>query len=161
MQHALATSSQPHPQSGPQTMNVLVCNIGTHYFGAIIDHIQDVIRRSPTTPVPLTSPNIVGLLNLRGHIVTEIDVAKTLGIADESDENLDGYSVVINKDHEMYSLVFDGVGDVIDIPVSQIENLPFTIDKTWSALSHGVYRLNDKLLVILDFDLLINKLTTE
>lgn len=73
----------------------------------------------------------------------------------------DGYSIVINKGNEMYSLVFEDVGDVIDIPLSNIEKLPDTIQKKWISVSKGVYRMGEKLIVLLDFNLLIDHLTPD
>ena len=155
--HALQSQPAEEPDS-----KVLIVNIGDHYFGALIDNIEDVIPRSPTTPVPLAPANIVGLLNLRGHIVTEIDVARTLDIeAEVSMDKAQGYSIVVNKDAEMYSLVFDGVGDVVDIPAQKIEKLPDTIHKSWCRVSRGVYRYGEKLIVLLDFDLLIDHLSPQ
>jgi purine-binding chemotaxis protein CheW len=146
-------------KDGQEQTKILVSNIGEHYFGIAIDSIQDVIKCSPTTPVPLAPDNIVGLLNLRGHIVTEIDIAKTLDIdVVDRKQIIDCFSIVINKNNEMYSLVFDDIGDVIDINVSEIEPLPFTIDKKWVSLSKGVYRLPTMLVVLLDFNLLIDNI---
>ena len=143
-----------------ETYKALIVNIGGHYFGAIIDKIQDIIQRNPVTPVPLAPDNIIGLMNLRGHVVTEIDVAKTLGIDHEINlEDQKGYSIVINRNGEMYSLVFEGVGDVIDIPFDKVEKLPDTINKDWFEISKGVYRMGKHLVILLDFDLLINHLT--
>lgn len=145
-----------------EEIKLLIVNIGPYYFGAPIDRIQDVIQRNPTTPVPLAPENIIGLLNLRGHIVTEIDVARTLGIQARSlhDSN-HGYSIVINFDGEMYSLVFEGIGDVIDIPTDQIEKIPDTVERSWLELTNGVIRMGAQLVILLDFDRLIRHLTPE
>lgn len=143
-------------------LKALIVNIGHHYFGAIIDNIQDVIQRNPTTPVPLAPDNIIGLLNLRGHIVTEIDVARTLGIGDIGQDTMkNGYAIVISKENEMYSLVFEDVGDVIDIPAAQIEKLPETIERKWFSVSRGVYRMGKRLVVLLDFNMMIDHLTAD
>jgi purine-binding chemotaxis protein CheW len=139
---------------------ILITNIGDHYFGAAIDEIHDVIQRQRTTQVPLTRPNIIGLLNLRGHIVTEIDMAKTLEIDVDLDNQKQGeYSIVISYENELYSLAFDGIGDVINIQNTAIEHLPETINRRWHSMSKGVYRLPDKLLVILDLKTIIGELT--
>lgn len=144
------------------SIKVLIVNIGHRYFGAIIDNVQDVIQRNQTTKVPLTPSHIVGLLNLRGHIVTEIDVANTLEIDHECKIPDDkGYSIVVSSGDEMYSMVFEGVGDVIDIPTAEIERLPDTVSKKWASVSRGVYRMKEKLIVLLDFGLLIGHLTPE
>lgn len=145
-------------------VKALIVSIGDHYFGAIIDNIEDVIQRQPTTPVPLAPDHIIGLLNLRGHIVTEIDVAKTLEIERSSFDgaaNDAGYSMVVNHKGEMYSLVFDDVGDVVDIAKDNIESLPNTINKKWFLVSPGVYRMGGRLVVLLDFDLLIDHITPQ
>ncbi len=141
-------------------VRTLIVNIGDHYFGAPISEIHDVIQRQPTTAVPLAQPNIIGLLNLRGHIVTEIDMAKTLEIdvSDHGDKTGE-YSVVINSNNELYSLVFDGIGDVVDIQDTSIERLPETINRRWFSMARGVYRMPDKLLVVLDLSALINHIT--
>lgn len=137
----------------------LVVNIGTHYFAAPIDHIQDVILRSPTTPVPLASRHVVGLLNLRGHVVTEMNVAYTLGVEEECPvADGEGFSIVINRGNEMFSMVFEGVGDVIDIPYQSLEPLPDTVNREWVGLSRGVHRTEGKLLVVLDFDCFLESL---
>ena len=143
-----------------QSVKVLILNIGQRYFGAFIDNVQDVIKRSETTAVPLTPSHIVGLLNLRGHIVTEIDVADTLELKDEwGSAESEGYAIVVNSGEEMYSMVFEGIGDVIDIPQSEIEKLPDTVSKKWGSVSRGVYRMEEKLVVLLDFSLLLEDLT--
>ena len=85
----------------------LVLNIGEHHFAANVANIEDVIKSRKTTPVPLSKPNITGLLNLRGHIVTEIDVAMTLDIQRPPPAD-GGLAVVIMLDDEFYSLTFDG-----------------------------------------------------
>lgn len=135
----------------------LVVHIGKHYFAAPIDHIQDVILRNPTTRVPLASRHVVGLLNLRGHVVTEMNVAYTLGLDEECPiADSEGFSIVINNGSEMFSMVFQGVGDVIDIPTGEIEQLPDTINSDWLKVAHGVYRTPERLLVILDFGRLLD-----
>jgi purine-binding chemotaxis protein CheW len=136
----------------------LVFNIDTHYFAANVLQIDDVIRSKKTTNVPLSKKNITGLSNLRGHIVTEIDVAKTLNIQ-RSKKPEASYSVVTHIDHEFYSLAFDGIGDVIEIPAEGIDPLPETVQKKWHFVSHGVFQDRNYLIVLLDFPLFIKMIT--
>ena len=141
-------------------VRTLIVNIGNHYFGAPIADIHDVIQRQATTAVPHAQHNIIGLLNLRGHIVTEIDMAKTLEISLDNQSAKPGeYSVVINHQGELYSLVFDGIGDVIDIPANALERLPETVNRRWFSMAKGVHRLPDKLLVVLDLTALVSQIT--
>lgn len=160
MDKILDHANTQNSSSQEKTYKILMLNIGNHIFGAIIDTIEDVIKRSPTTPIPLAPDHIIGLLNLRGYIVTEINIAKTLDIADDAQTTeKDGYSVVINHNNEMYSLVFDGIGDVIEVPKSSIEKLPDTVNPKWFTLSKGVYRSASQLVIILDFASVVDYLT--
>ena len=93
----------------------LILNIGAHSFAVPVMNIQDVIKSINKTPVPLSKANINGLLNLRGHIVTEIDVAKTLGIEGRKHDSKNDFAVVVDIKDEFYSFAFDGIGDVIEI----------------------------------------------
>ena len=132
----------------------LVFNIASHYFAANVLQIDDVIRSKKTTTVPLSRKNITGLSNLRGHIVTEINVEKTLNI--KRMNNCDGsYSVVTHIEQEFYSLTFDGIDDVINIPNNKIDPLPETVQKKWHFVSHGVFQDKNNLIVLLDFPLFI------
>ncbi|MDP7143039.1 MAG: chemotaxis protein CheW [Alphaproteobacteria bacterium] len=134
----------------------LILNIDAHYFAVSVKNIQDVIRENKKTPVPLSKDNINGVLNLRGHIVTEIDVAQSLGLSKATDRGAgDGFAVVVNVDGEAYSFRFGGVGDVIEIETDQIDPLPETLQKSWHRVAVGVYRMPEHLVVLLDLDMLI------
>jgi len=131
----------------------LILNIGEHYFAADVHHIEDVIRCRKTTPVPLSKKNITGVLNLRGHIVTEIDVAITLDI---KSDNTQKYIIVICVESEFYSLSFDGIGDVINIEENDILPVPETVEKKWHHVAKGIYRDPNNLFVLLDLSLFID-----
>lgn len=150
---------------GDSTMQFLKVYLGKHAFGIDILTIEDVIKRMPKTPIPLAQPCILGLLNLRGHVVTEIDVAQVLDVEPvhkggeaESAE----YALIINHHNERYSMVFDKVGEVAFAQKSQIEPLPETIDGDWHQFATGVYRMEEGLIVLLDLhsmmDLIINRI---
>ena len=137
------------------TDQFLILNIGPHNFAVNVYNIQDVIRQRATTPVPLSKDNINGLMNLRGHIVTEINVAHSMKII-EHEVQKDGFAVVTMIEDEFYSLLFGGIGDVIEIKPEQIDPLPETIQKSWHQVSAGVHQLSDRLLVILDLKTLVD-----
>lgn len=144
------------------TKKFLIAQISDLYFGISISNIRDVLKQNETTPVPRSNNNIIGLLNLRGHIVTEINVAKILEVENVSSKgNKDKYSVVITKDHEMYSMVFDKIGDIVDIEGNTIEKLPETINKNWLSVAEGVVRMDEDLVVILNLESMINHITPD
>jgi purine-binding chemotaxis protein CheW len=141
------------------TLPILILSIGNQFYGACIHDISDVIRRQKSTKVPLSGTHIAGLLNLRGYIVTELNMLEILGIDRASvTKPKREYSLVVNNDDELYSLVFDNIGDVIDIPLSKIEKLPETMTDKWSALSKGVIGLPHNLVIILDLKAIVKSL---
>lgn len=127
----------------------LTINIDGQMFGIPILQVQDVLGEVKVTRIPLAPPQVMGSLNLRGRIVTAIDVRKCLGL-NPLEENKKRMSVVVIHDDELYSLIIDNVGDVLTLQDNEFEQNPATLDITWKSISLGVYRLEQKILVILD-----------
>jgi purine-binding chemotaxis protein CheW len=127
----------------------LTIKINGQMFGIPILQVQDVLGEIFVTRIPLAPPQILGSLNLRGRIVTAIDVRKCLGLEPlaETDKRM---SVVVMYDDELYSLIIDNVGDVLTLQDKDFEQNPATLDIIWKSVSLGVYRLDGQILVILD-----------
>ena len=122
--------------------------IAGQLFGVPVLRVQDIINPQRITPVPLAPPEIAGSLNLRGRIVTAIDVRKRLGLPAREDKNC--MSIVVENGHDLYSLMVDSVGEVLDVDENSFERNPPTLDQRFRDYSQGIYRLDGKLLVILD-----------
>lgn len=118
-------------------------------FGVSVLQVNDVLRSQKTTRTPLAPPTIAGIMNLRGRIVTVIDVRRCLNQSPAS-EGSGGMSVVVEQNGELFSLIIDAVGDVLTLDEDNIEPIPPTLDAAWSAVAAGVYKLPDQLLVTLD-----------
>lgn len=127
----------------------LTIDINGQMFGIPILQVQDVLGEIKVTRIPLAPPQVSGSLNLRGRIVTAIDVRKCLGLAplEDADKRM---SVVVIHDDELYSLIIDKVGDVLTLQEKEFEQNPATLDITWKSISLGVYRLSGEILIILD-----------
>ncbi len=124
-------------------------------FGIPVLQIQDVLSSYQITPIPLAPPEITGSLNLRGRVVTAIDVRVRLGLPPRP-EDAKSMSIVAENEGELYSLMVDSVGEVMALPQSAYErNLP-TLDAKFRAFSDGIYRLDDQLLVVLDINRLLD-----
>jgi len=128
--------------------------IGGQLFGIPALRVRDVLRRQPLTRVPLARPEIAGAINLRGHIVTAIDVRARLG-APRREAHEPVMCVVVESGIESFCLLVDSVGDVISTKASEIEPNPGSLQSSWAHLARGVYRDNDRLLLILDVDQLL------
>jgi purine-binding chemotaxis protein CheW len=124
-------------------------------FGLPIDRVHDVFIASSLTDVPLAPREIVGLLNLRGRVVTAMCMRRRLGLPDRKE---DGRNMAVGLEHkgESYGLLVDQVGEVMKLGADTHEPNPVHMDKRWVKLSRGVHRLDDKLLVILDVDAVLS-----
>jgi purine-binding chemotaxis protein CheW len=125
--------------------------IGGQLFGLPIERVHDVFVPESITRVPLSRPEIAGVLNLRGRIVTAIDMRRRLHLPPRQDGGT-AMAVGIESKGESYGLLIDNVGEVLDLPTAGREANPVNLDARWAAISGGVHRLNGQLMVILDVD---------
>lgn len=123
--------------------------VDTLYLGIDVHSVQEVMRTLKMTPVPLASSSVVGLINLRGQIVTAIDLRRRLGLPPRPDDQ-EPMNVVIRTDDGAVSLVVDEIGDVIEVSNDAFERIPDTMQGERRALIRGVYKLSHQLLLILD-----------
>ena len=121
------------------------------FFGVEVLRVQEVIRFQEMTPVPLASNVVSGLINLRGQIVTAIDLRRRLALADRDSSELP-MNVVIRTDDGAVSLLVDQIGDVLEVDADSYERPPETLNGVARQLVLGVYKLKDQLLLILDTD---------
>ena len=131
------------------THDFVTAMIGDQLFGIPVLEVQDVLKLDRLTRVPLAPREVAGSLNLRGRIVTAIDLRLRLGLeACAPDQNR--MSVVIDHQGELYSLIVDHVGEVLSVPAPLYEKNPPMLDPLWRAVSKGIYRLEAQLMIILD-----------
>ncbi len=135
----------------------LIIVIAGQRFGIPVLQVQDVLREQTVTKIPLSPPEVSGSLNLRGRIVTAINVRCRLNLPDIEDD-AETMSVVIEHESELFSLIIDSVGDVLGIDSDLIEKSPSTLDSTWRDISTGIYQLENELLVIMDVSKLLNNI---
>lgn len=133
----------------------LSITINDQIFGIPILQVQDVLGEQKITRIPLAPPAIAGSLNLRGRIVTAIDVRKCLGL-EASANTSRGMSVVVENKGELYSLMIDTIGDVLSLRLKDFEQNPPTLDPLWRDISQGIFRLKSDLLVVLDVPKLLD-----
>lgn len=120
--------------------------------------MQDVLGEQKVTRVPLAPRAIAGSLNLRGRIVTAIDVRACLNMPPMEKTGGQAMSVVVENNGELYSLMIDKVGDVLSLSSRDFEKNPPTLDPQWRGVCQGIYRLKEKLLVVLDVPRLLEGL---
>ena len=128
--------------------------LGTDYYGIDVLHVQEVIRYQEMTRVPLAPPVVRGLINLRGQIVTAIDLRRRLGLPDRPAGQLP-VNVVVQTSDGAVSLLVDEIGDVLMVPEAAFERPPETLRGPTRGLIRGAYKLADRILLALDLDLVL------
>src|SRR4051794_41759023 len=134
---------------GDQVTEYVTAMIGGQLFGLPISRVQDVFMPDRITRVPLSVPEIAGVLNLRGRIVTAIDMRRRLGLPPRTDDK-PAMAVGIESKGESYGLLIDTVGEVMKLGEDTRESNPVNLDSRLSRVSGGVHRLEGQLMVILD-----------
>jgi purine-binding chemotaxis protein CheW len=124
-------------------------------FGLPIERVQDVFKPTRMTRVPLAGPEIAGILNLRGRIVTAVELRIRLGLG-ARDSGHGPMAIGIESRGESFGLLVDAVGEVLKLAESECEANPVNLDRNLARVSAGIYRLDGELLIVLDIDRVLN-----
>ncbi len=137
--------------SAETEIEYVTATVGGQLFGLPISRVLDVFAVERMTRVPLAPPEIAGVLNLRGRVITAIDMRKRLSV---SEEKSGGKIMAIGIEHrgEHYGLIVDAIGEVLKLPAAGREPNPMNLDPCWAAMADGIQKLEDRLLVILNVD---------
>lgn len=125
-------------------------HLGNYYFGIDVAKVQEVLRYQEMTSVPLASNVVRGLINLRGEIVTAIDLRERLELSPRSGDELPMNVVVRDDDGGAVAFLVDDIGDVLEIDPQSFEPPPATLKGVARELVQGVCKLEDRLLLILN-----------
>jgi purine-binding chemotaxis protein CheW len=141
--------------SDVETREYVTLTIAGQWFGIPVLTVQDVLGPRDVARIPLADPVIAGSINLRGRIVTVIDMRKRLGLKPRPADK-PGMNVVVEHGGNLYSLLIDAVGEVMEVPEDTFEKNPATIDPLWREFSEGIYRLKNQLLIVLNVEKLFD-----
>ncbi len=125
------------------------------FFGVEVEQVQEVLRYQEMTRVPLAPPVVRGLINLRGQIVTAIDLRRRLELGEAAADRLP-MNVVVRTDDSRVSLLVDEIGDVLEVEDSTFERPPATLNPTARGLIRGIHKLNNRLMHVLDTQNVVN-----
>jgi purine-binding chemotaxis protein CheW len=129
----------------------LTLTVADTLCGVPVLSVRDVLTAQAITRIPLAPAEVAGSLNLRGRIVTAIDLRRRLGLPPRAGDAA-GMSVVVERDGELYSLLVDEVGDVVPLPRTGRAAKPPTLDPLWREVAADVHRLEDRLVILLDVE---------
>lgn len=157
----------PGDDTGPglsafeDSLDYVTVTVGGQLLGLPIARVQDVFITTRITPVPLAPREIIGLINLRGRVVTAVCMRRRMGHADvqaapAGAEERELTAVGIDQGGEAFALIVDSVGEVMRLSRTTFEPVPIHLDRAWAALARGVHRLDERLLVVIDVDAVLN-----
>jgi purine-binding chemotaxis protein CheW len=130
---------------------VLTITVGGQACGVPVLTVRDVLGTQSITPIPLASAEIEGAMNLRGRIVTAVDLRRRLGLP-AREKGAQPMSVVVEHGGELYAMLADAVGDVVPLQATDRAANPPTLDPLWRDVSRGVHQRDGQLLILLDVD---------
>ncbi len=142
-------SDRPAAGAASDEQVFVTLTVADQLCGVAALNVRDILGEQILTRVPMAPREIAGSLNLRGRIVTAVDLRRRLNLPD-APPGMPRMSVVAELGGELYALLVDQVSEVISLPASAFERNPPTLPPPWSDFSVGIFRLQNKLLVVLD-----------
>ncbi|HEY1414164.1 MAG TPA: chemotaxis protein CheW [Rhodopila sp.] len=140
--------------AGEDTQVLVTLTVADQLCGIPVLAVRDILGEQTITRIPLAPPEIAGSLNLRGRIVTAIDLRQRLRLPAAAAGQA-RMSVVAEQGGELYALLVDQVSEVLSLDAWEFERNPPTLEKTWAEFSTGIFRLDGRLLVVLDVSRLL------
>lgn len=132
-----------------EVLHYVTFYVGSLLLGVPVSSVQEVLHHQPLTDIPLAPGVVAGLMNLRGQILTAIDMRKRLGLGAFSNFE-HTVNVIVTVGNESYSLITDAVGDVMELSADSFELVPSTVIPAMRDVSQGVHQLERGLLVVVD-----------
>ena len=156
MGEIVATTSTRHLEEigNEELEDYVTFVIKDQMFGIPVLGVQDILSPDKIASIPLAPPEVKGSINLRGRIVTVIDVRVRLGLA-KRESDAESMGVTVERNNELYTLLVDKVGDVVSMSNDLYESNPGTLDPVWREFALGIYRLEGRLMVVLDVERLL------
>jgi purine-binding chemotaxis protein CheW len=143
--------SAQNETAGENETEYVTVMIGDQLFGLPIARVQDVFKPERLTPVPLAPPEVAGLINLRGRVVTAIDMRCRLGLPPKANGQA-AMAIGIEFKSESFGLLIDAIGEVLKLADSGREVPPVNLESGLARMAASVHRLDDQLMVVLDVD---------
>ena len=129
-----------------RTIPVVTFYLGDYLFGIYAEKVMEINKDLDITPVPLSAPYILGIMNLRGQIITVIDLAKKINFKIETKPRL---NLIVKNQDEAVSFLIERISDILEIPEAKLEDPPEKIEGFDKEYVDKIYQLPDKLLAIL------------
>lgn len=144
-----ATMTATPPQAACVPKEYVTFRLAEQWLGIPVMAVQEVLLAMRIARVPMAPDAIAGFLNLRGQIVTAVDLRTTLRLAPRVADD-DVLNVVVRHESELFAFMVDEVGDVVSVADDAIERTPATLDSRWRAACSGIVRRERGLLLVMN-----------
>jgi len=131
---------------------LLTCRVGEQWIGFHVQQVREVVTNQKRTVMPLCPDAVLGLINLRGRVMTELDVRKVVGLPDREKDEPCHVAIIETSSGEDFGLTVDDVGEVMLMDPDSYEPTPGSLAPVWRAVSEGVLKLDDGVLVLVNVD---------
>ncbi|MFQ5518375.1 MAG: chemotaxis protein CheW [Mariprofundus sp.] len=144
-------------QNSDAHSRLLTCCVDNQWLALPVEELSEVVTPQTRTVIPLAPNAVNGLINLRGKILTELDIRRILDL--KARENETEYRTIIleGEEGEGFGLTVDAVGEVIDLKADRFERTPDSLEARWKSICHGVLKQEKGILVMLDIEKLVAK----
>ena len=131
---------------------LLTCRVGDQWIGFHVQQVREVVTNQKRTQMPLCPDAVLGLINLRGRVMTELDVRKVVGLPERAAGKSCHVAIIESSSGEDFGLTVDEVGEVMLLNPDHYEPTPRSLDAVWKEVSEGVLKLEDGVLVLVNVE---------
>jgi len=131
---------------------LLTCRVGEQWIGFKVQQVREVVNRQRRTEMPMSPDAVAGLINLRGKVITELDVRRVVGLDDREKDTPFHVAIVETSSGEDFGLIVDDVGEVVVMNDDLFESTPRSLDAVWRQVSDGVLKQENRVLVLVNVD---------
>jgi len=137
------------------TAELLTCRVGEQWIGFRVQQVREVVKQQLRTHMPKAPDAVAGLINLRGRVITELEVRQVIGLPKREEHEPFHVAIVETMSGEDFGLIVDDVGEVITMDEGAFEPTPQSLAMVWRQVSDGVLKLQDRVLVLVNVDRII------
>lgn len=155
------TTGEMTPSADDDAKMFVTFYVSGQMFGLEVTHVHEIFFPEAIYRVPMAPRQVAGLINLRGRIVTVIDMRDKLSLDEGEDDRSERRpSITTDKDGELYSLWIDKIGDILEVAPERLRPVPPTVSANWRQVARAVCQLDGALLIVLDLDALLADATS-
>jgi len=152
MSKSLVAKSRPIAVKEHSPIELLTCRIADQWIGFRVQQVSEVVKPQKRTMMPMAPHAVAGLINLRGKVITELEVRRVIGLPDREDDRPFHVAIVETMSGEDFGLIVDDVGEVIVLDEDMFEATPSSLNEVWRQVSDGVLKQDDRVLLLVNVD---------